>query len=255
MFNMATVQSGFIAAALLSPTAFGLRVSDEEIANFVYFWRCVGYQLGIADDYNLCGRSALTTKHIVSQIEDQIVLPDIHNKPPQYELMAGAYIDGLNSSLPIPIFSIDSTLAFLYWSLKLEVPPLSAADTARYVFLRVLTLFMAYIPGLEEVASALLIAVTQRWPIPPVASIGCPLTGRGAVSPAHTGIDVHGSVPAGHPPTRVQHPPIDTWKARLSGCALCCGILGYLVFFFAVVATCLTLLALLALELWPWLLG
>ena len=253
MFNMATVQSGFIAAALLSPTAFGLRVSDEELANFVYFWRCVGYQLGIADDYNICGRSALTTKHIVSQIEDQLVLPDIHNKPPQYALMAGAYIDGLNSCLPIPLFSVDSTLAFLFWSLKVEVPPLSAADTTRYVFIRVFSFFMAYIPGLEEVASALLIAVIQRWPIPPAASIGCPLTGRGARSPAHIGID--GSVPAGHPPTSIRHPTIDTWKAKLSGCGLCCGILGYVVFFFAVVATCLTLLALLALEHWPRLLG
>jgi len=72
------------AGIILNPTRFGLRVSDEDVANYVYFWRCCGYQLGIADEYNLCGRSALTARHIVSQIEDQIVLPDIHNKPPQW---------------------------------------------------------------------------------------------------------------------------------------------------------------------------
>ena len=64
------------------------------------------------------------------------------------------------------------------------------------------------------------------------------------------------SVPAGHPPTiPVQHPPIEMRKARLAGWGFCCGIFGYLVFFFAAVATCLTLIVLIALEQWPWLLG
>ena len=44
-------------------------------------------------------------------------------------------------------------------------------------------------------------------------------------------------------------------KARLAGWGFCCGIFGYLVFFFAAVATCLTLIVLIALEQWPWLLG
>jgi hypothetical protein len=54
---MSTVQTGFMGALTLpSNTKFGLKATEEELSDYVFFWRCVGRQLGISDDFNLCGR-------------------------------------------------------------------------------------------------------------------------------------------------------------------------------------------------------
>jgi hypothetical protein len=56
-YNMSTVQTGFMGALTLpSNTKFGLKATEEELSDYVFFWRCVGRQLGISDDFNLCGR-------------------------------------------------------------------------------------------------------------------------------------------------------------------------------------------------------
>ena len=39
------------------PTAFGLVATEEDLRGYVFFWKCCGYQLGLNDDYNLCGRN------------------------------------------------------------------------------------------------------------------------------------------------------------------------------------------------------
>ena len=55
-YNMACVQSGFMGGITTMPTAFGLVATEEDLRGYVYFWKCCGYQLGISDEYNLCGQ-------------------------------------------------------------------------------------------------------------------------------------------------------------------------------------------------------
>eukprot|EP00666_Eupelagonemidae_sp_cell4sb_P000457 gene457-19155_t len=56
----------------LSPRKFGLHASDEELADYVYFWRCCGRQLGVSDTFNLCGQGKDIATSIVQEITDKI---------------------------------------------------------------------------------------------------------------------------------------------------------------------------------------
>merc|ERR1712178_490646 len=96
MCDMPTVQSGFVGGINMVPTKFGINVPDEVIADYVFFWKCVGHQLGIDDNFNLCSLGRPTAAKIVEQITNEVLLPDIANPPPQYSPTAEAYIGGLN---------------------------------------------------------------------------------------------------------------------------------------------------------------
>ena len=55
-YDMSLVQTGFMGGISIYPEMCGMgNVPKEEIADYVAFWRCVGYQLGVPDEFNLCG--------------------------------------------------------------------------------------------------------------------------------------------------------------------------------------------------------
>eukprot|EP01047_Picozoa_sp_COSAG01_P067654 COSAG01_NODE_9599_length_2395_cov_1.369774_1_plen_330_part_00 len=145
MYNMATVQTGFMGALTVTPgNVFGLKASPEEISDYVYFWRCVGRQLGISDQYNLCGRGAQNSANIVHEIIDELILPGYSNQPPMYQPMAQAYIDGLNVNfLGLPVLTVPSTVAVFFWALGRPRPySLSLLDSLRFYGMCVLDAFL-----------------------------------------------------------------------------------------------------------------
>ena len=171
MYNLATVQTGFMGAATTSPTAYGLRVSDAKLSDYVYFWRCVGRQLGIADEFNLCGNGKKNSDAIVNEIIDQLLLPGLVNAPPDYQSMSQAYIDGINSVFGgLPLLSVPSTLAVIFWSLgrQPDFPfVFGIVDCFRFYGLyRVLFVLIGYVPGFETTASALELMVFALRPPP-----------------------------------------------------------------------------------------
>lgn len=180
-YDLATVQTGFMGGLCMVPRKFGLHASDEELADYVYFWRCCGRQLGVSDAYNLCGQGKEIAVSIVEEITNQVVLPMTKNPPKDYLPMAKAYVDGVNQGSPIPIITVASTNACTYWALGVEGPKLSFADTLRfYCIYRVLFLMLGYFPGFEAIGSRLMLLGFKFMPGPPGArerTGTCPFTG------------------------------------------------------------------------------
>lgn len=146
-YDMACVQLGFVGPTILFGRKVGVKDGEQALDDYVYFWRCVGYQLGIADEFNPCSLGNPTTRNIAQELIDQVLLPDIADPPADYARIAAAYIDGINMMfLGVPVMSVASTLAFTYWGLGHRVPRLSLADRCRYLFMRLVALMMVLLP-------------------------------------------------------------------------------------------------------------
>jgi len=147
MCDMAFVQLGFVGPVILFGRKVGVRDGNEALDDFVYFWRCVGYQLGMADEFNPCSLGNSTAQKIAQELIDQVLLPDVADPPADYSRIATAYIDGMNMLfLGIPVLSVGSTLAFTYWGVGRSVPRLTLADRCRYLLLRLVALMMVLLP-------------------------------------------------------------------------------------------------------------
>src|SRR6218665_2937729 len=53
-YDMALVQAEFMASVLMYPSNFGIKCTKEELEDSVFFWRGIGYLLGIKDQFNIC---------------------------------------------------------------------------------------------------------------------------------------------------------------------------------------------------------
>jgi hypothetical protein len=146
-YDMAVVQVGFMGPFALFAGKFGVHASQQQLDDYGYFWRCVGYQLGISDEFNVCSLGNPATESIIKEIIDKVLLPDIHNPPPQYSQIADAYIDGINlCCLGVPVMSVASTLAFTYWGLGAPRPRMGFPDQCRYMMLRMMVLMIGLMP-------------------------------------------------------------------------------------------------------------
>ena len=159
-YNMACVQAGFFAAISMHGDKFGLTGSDdsnENMAKYVAFWRCVGRQLGVADEFNLCSRDRPTVMSIVDQIINQVLLPDEAHPPPAYTPIADAYVGGLNLIFcNIPIISVKSSLAFSFWAggyPQSRWPKLNFCDWVRFWMIRIVMLCVGALPFVGSVLS------------------------------------------------------------------------------------------------------
>jgi hypothetical protein len=129
--------------------------------------QCVAHQLGVDDKFNLCSLGKGTSDAIIWEIVDTLLLPDVFDPPAAFDSMAGAYMDGLNSALPVNILSIKSTLACGFWALKKPqfMPKLGAADSVRYWLLRLLLGMIAYAPLFEAAASWMVVRAVGAAPV------------------------------------------------------------------------------------------
>ena len=104
-------------------------LKESQLSDYVFFWRCVGRQLGIDDRFNLCGGGKRASDAIVQEVTEQMLFPAVANPPAGFDTMAQAYIDSLNSVWKgVPLLSVKSTMAVTYWALgkEDEVPPPNA---------------------------------------------------------------------------------------------------------------------------------
>lgn len=182
MYDMATVQTGFMGATTLMPTKFGIHVTAEELEDYVFFWKCVGHQLGLEDQYNLCSLGKVTSDKIVNEVISQVLLPDIANPPEQYSKTAEAYIDGLNLLfLGLKVFSVKSSLAMTFWALGLHYESLGALDICRFFLLRLMVKLAGWLPFLRSLFNwAIVSSVRRNRPFYAAhpTTVVCPFTGK-----------------------------------------------------------------------------
>ena len=76
-YDMGCVQAGFVNVVRTKLAAhFGFaQVTLAERERYTFFWRCVGCQLGLADEFNLCGSGFAVADQIMDELTDEILLP------------------------------------------------------------------------------------------------------------------------------------------------------------------------------------
>lgn len=100
-YDMGIVQAGFMAVAVMYPEKFGIKTTTEELEDYIFFWRGIGYLLGIDDRYNVCGCVSYSeTYSICKEIEQKVMLHGfLVDTPEMFLPMADAYITGSNIPL------------------------------------------------------------------------------------------------------------------------------------------------------------
>ena len=142
-YNMGCVQSGFCGAVTLVPAQFGLTPtnggSEEELARYVGFWRCVARQLRLDDRYNLCGGGEKIADTIIREVIDEVILPDAAHPVPEVSPMSEAYVGGINRVFcGCKVFTVKSTLAYSMDGLKRPFPKgMTLCDYVRFSGLKI----------------------------------------------------------------------------------------------------------------------
>ena len=118
-FEMALVQSGFIGVILLQPVACGVSASEKELEDYVYFWRVIGWCLGINDDYNMCALNMEIACSISKEIQDEIIVPGLKNQTPHFKLLSTDFVEGMQAIAP----GLNQPAVFKYLFPKMGLPP------------------------------------------------------------------------------------------------------------------------------------
>jgi hypothetical protein len=155
-YNMGCVQSGFCGAVTLVPAHFGLTPanggSEQELARYVGFWRCVARQLGLDDSFNLCGAGEQVADAIIRQVIEEVILPDAAHPVPEVSPMSEAYVGGLNRIFcGCKVLTVKSTLAYSMDGLKKPFPRgMTLCDYMRYFGLKIGVWLLATMPGARQ---------------------------------------------------------------------------------------------------------
>ncbi|KAL2731451.1 uncharacterized protein V1478_004996, partial [Vespula squamosa] len=86
---------GFMGLPVLFPHHFGIYPkTDEDLENFCYLWRCIGYLLGVDEEVNICRGSLKDVKDRCQTYVDDLVKPAFQRLEPQWEHMIRCIIEG-----------------------------------------------------------------------------------------------------------------------------------------------------------------
>ena len=154
-YDMALVQAGFMAAVFMYPSEFGINCTRKDLGDYVFFWRGIGYLLGIADAFNICSGDYEETYAICKQIEDDIVYQGLLHPTNETELLTRSYIDGVNMVTKLKMNSIKSIVTFSLGTMKRPRlhTNLDVFDRLRLVWLNIVVKLTRWCPGFERFAN------------------------------------------------------------------------------------------------------
>ena len=149
-YDMALVQSGFTAAVIMYPRSAGIICTTAELEDYVYFWRGIGYLLGIDDKYNICCGNYPHTYTLCKEIESQLLLPNLTQPPKDFSHMAEAFVAGSNIPTGFTLLTKEAVLAFSLDTLQQRTSrQLGLLDTLRFGYLKTIVFLCTYCPGFE----------------------------------------------------------------------------------------------------------
>lgn len=143
-YDMSLVQAGFMGAIIMYPKQFGIRASPSDLEDYVYFWRWIGYLLGIEDSNNICRNSFEESVAICHEIENLIVYPALLNPPSHFDHMAKALTDGMNLTHRIRLFTPESIISLSLDLAKKKRITHSCIDKLRILFLKSIVNLLYY---------------------------------------------------------------------------------------------------------------
>ncbi|CAH1792368.1 unnamed protein product [Owenia fusiformis] len=146
--DMGLVQSGFMGAVVMYYDKYIGQCTKEDLEDYVFYWRGIGYLLGIDDQYNICSNGLEESTAICKEIERKLLLPALENPPKDFQKMLDAYITGNNLIPGFQFISERGTMAFIYAVMGVECPYiLSWPDTFRCWFFKLFMFHLRWCPG------------------------------------------------------------------------------------------------------------
>lgn len=97
--DMALVQYAFVGAQLLTPEKLGLFGSSQQFEDFAFYWRMLGYTLGIEDRFNICGETFEETLSRCAAVKE-ILRPNFVNLSTKAEEYLRIAIEGMKGFEP-----------------------------------------------------------------------------------------------------------------------------------------------------------
>lgn len=164
-YDMALVQSGFVGVVLAYPREFGIVCTREELDDYVFCWRGIGYLLGIRDEYNICSDGYGQALRLVKEIEDQVVDRGLRDRPPAFDTLSNAYIDGSNLPLKFRFYTKESIIYYLLNMTGRSIPPwlqCTWTDRIRVFGYRLLTFLFGWAPGFERFHNYLMMNLFKK---------------------------------------------------------------------------------------------
>lgn len=146
-YDMGLVQCGFMAAVFMYPDKFGIKCSKQDLLDFAYYWRGLGYILGISDEYNVCQGNYEEIYGICKEIETKVVLSGMLNPPEMFVTMADAYCNGLNLGAGFALHSRAADIAVGLDGMGVKMPQLGFTDTLRFYLWKFMLFLCRWMPG------------------------------------------------------------------------------------------------------------
>lgn len=155
-YDMSLVQAGFVGFIIMYPEELGLQGSKSDLADFVYFWRWVGFFSGIDDGNNMCFHGLDDAYLICKQVENEIVYPALFNPPEHFHSMAKAFTDGLCLLSFCRLHTPESVISFsLDMANKKRIHNLSFLDTCRVLYLKMSVFLLKHCSWFRRLANRL----------------------------------------------------------------------------------------------------
>src|SRR6218665_1239625 len=161
---MALVQSSFTALILMYSSNFGIKCTKEELEDYVFFWRGIGYLLGIKDEFNICSGNYDETYRVCKEIGYEIVYRSLLKPAPKYETLSTACINGVNLIHKFQMFTRESIIAFGLRFTGLSIPSftLSWTDELRVWCFKCTIFLIRYMPGFERLTNYMVMRLYRR---------------------------------------------------------------------------------------------
>ena len=143
---------------------FGVACSRQELDDYAFFWRVLGYLFGVADEYNVCSGGLSRTLAACKEIEAEVTWKALRKPAHGWKEMSDAYVGGVNLFLAggIPVSSTESLVAFRIAMMGRRVPDwlkLTWIDHCRVWVLKIAAAMMRGIPGFERLLNLLAFAL------------------------------------------------------------------------------------------------
>ncbi|XP_053598459.1 uncharacterized protein LOC103570505 [Microplitis demolitor] len=155
--EMACAQGGFFCLVVLHPKALGIHgVTDEQLDDFCYVWRCIGYILGIENEFNFCRGTLDEIKQRSADFLNLWIKANFRDITPEFEHMMRCLTVG--SSYYLADVSYEVSLLYFTELLNLDMPRLRAAlsysDWIKHKFIKFLMYYGMQVPQLKQFLNA-----------------------------------------------------------------------------------------------------
>ena len=144
MENDKVIKKKLHSVPMFLTPACTFQATMKEFDDYTYFWRVIGWCLGLRDEYNICGTSASVAKTISEEVEQEIIVPGLRNPSPQFKLLCGDFVKGMKPV--IPGFNAAGIDKYLFPRMGLKPPILSFFQWFYYLFLVVSCWLCFHVP-------------------------------------------------------------------------------------------------------------